>query len=194
MDYKERYNELLNKNRLLEQELKAIREGKSEIPGDVSVSKDKKIKESQGSLLDEIFNTVTSYLAIFSYGDDKKFHIVDINSRVEEVEFLRKNDLIGRCIDDTPLARRVKLIELLHHLRITGDSHKLAASPKGDDSEGFYMGFILSSGNFVVTWEPGIHQKKLVEIYRQSLVFEKFADLLPEMVYEVDLSGKNTIC
>ena len=157
----------------------------------ISSSKDRKIKESQGNILDEIFNTVSSYLALFSFGEDNKFYIIDLNSKVEEVEFLRKNDVIGKCIDDTILGGRLKLVELLHHLRITGDAHKLAASPKGDDSEGYYMGFILTSGNFVITWEPGLHQKNLEEIYKQSLVFEKFADLLPEMVYEVDLMEKS---
>lgn len=157
---------------------------------DISLTKNKKIKESQGTILDEIFNTVSSYLALFSYGEDNRFYIIDLNSKVEEVEFLSKNDVIGKCIDDTILARRHKLVELLHHLRITGDSHKLAASHLGDDSEGYYMGFILTSGNFVITWEPGLLQKNLEEMYKQSLVFEKLADLLPEMVYEIDLSGK----
>jgi signal transduction histidine kinase/CheY-like chemotaxis protein len=45
-------------------------------------------------------------------------------------------------------------MELLQYIRITGDAHKLAASQKGDDSEGYYMGFLLSSGRIVITWEP----------------------------------------
>ena len=85
---------------------------------------------------------------------------------------------------------RVKLVELLNHLHLTGDSYKLAASPNGDDSDGYYMGFLLTSGNFVVTWEPGVQQKNKEDLNKQGIVFEKFADLLPEMVYEVDLSGK----
>ena len=157
---------------------------------EVTSSKDRKIKECQGTILDEIFDTVSSYLALFSYGDDQQFYIIDLNHKVEEIEFVRKNDVIGKPIGETPFRNRVKLVELLHHLMLTGDIHKLAASPAGDDSEGYYMGFILTSGNFVITWEPGDKQKSLDEIYKQSIVFEKFADLLPEMVYQVDLSGK----
>lgn len=188
MDYKERYELLLENNKRLQVELEALRSDRriSSNGGD----KNKKIKESQGAILDEIFNTVTSYLALFSYDDNKKYHIVDLNSRVEEVEFINKNEVIGRCIDDTPLAGRKKLIELLQHLRITGDSHKLSASPNGDDSEGYYMGFILTSGNFVITWEPGFQQRSNDDINKQTVLFEKFADYLPEMVYEVDLNGK----
>jgi PAS domain S-box-containing protein len=157
---------------------------------EISYSKDRKIIESQGSILDEIFETVNSYLALYSIGEDKRYYIIDLNSKVEEVEFIRKSEVLGKCIDDTPLANRVKLNELLHHLHITGDAHKLAASPRGDDSEGFYMGYILTSGNYVVTWEPGNLQKNLDDFYKQGIVFEKFAELLPEMIYELDLTGK----
>ena len=52
------------------------------------------------------------------------------------------------------------------------------------------MGFLLTSGNFVITWEPGSQQKSKDDQNKQGIVFEKFADLLPEMVYEVDLTGK----
>src|SRR5450759_5006843 len=157
---------------------------------EIKTLKDRKIKDSQGTVLDEIFNTVSSYLALFSVGEDNKFHIIDLNSKVEEVEFLQKADVIGKCIDETQLGKRTKLVELLHHLRITGDAHKLSASPKGDDSEGYYMGFLLTSGNIVITWEPGNQQKNLDDLYKQGIVFEKFAEMLPEMVYEVDLTGK----
>ncbi|MCX6254394.1 MAG: PAS domain S-box protein [Bacteroidia bacterium] len=160
------------------------------IYNEIDISKDRKIKESHGSVLDEIFDTVRSYLILIRVGEDNKFNIIDLNSKVEEVEFLRKDKLIGKCIDDTPLINRVKLIELLNHIRITGESHKLSASPKGDDSEGYYMGFPLTSGNIVITWEPGYQQKNLDDLYKQGVVFEKFAEMLPEMIYDVNLTGK----
>lgn len=151
---------------------------------------DNKIKDSHGSVLEEIFNTVSSYLALFRIGSDKRIYIIDINSKVEEVEFIDKNDIIGKCLDETPLARREKLVELLHHLRITGEAHKLASSAKGDDSEGFYMGFILTTGNILITWEPGYQQKTREDISRKAIIFKEFAEMLPEMIYEVDLNGK----
>jgi PAS domain S-box-containing protein len=157
---------------------------------EINTSKDRKIKESQGSLFDEIFETVSSYLALFSVDNDNRFYIIDLNRKVEEVEFIRKSEVIGKYIEETPLVNRTKLIELLNHLHITGDAHKLAASPKGDDSEGFYMGFLLTSGNFVITWEPGSQQRGKDDKNKQGIAFEKFAEMLPEMLYEVDLTGK----
>src|SRR5664279_1144581 len=157
---------------------------------EINTLKDRKIKDSHGSLLEEIFETVSSYLALFSVDNDNRFYIIDLNRKVEEVEFIKKNEIIGKYIDETPLVARAKLIELLNHLHLTGDAHKLAVSPDGDDSEGYYMGFLLTSGNFVITWEPGSQQKTMDDKNKQGVIFEKFADLLPEMVYEVDLTGK----
>ena len=42
------------------------------IYNEINTSKDRKIKESQGSVLDEIFETVSSYLALFSIGEDQQ--------------------------------------------------------------------------------------------------------------------------
>ena len=123
---------------------------------------------------------------------DNRFYIADINSKVEEVEFIDKNEVIGQCIDDTPLGKRVKLLELLNHLLITKRAHKLAASPLGDDSEGFYVGFILTSGNIVITWEPGQQQKSSDDIKKQSTLFRTFSEMLPVIIYEVDLKGNIT--
>ena len=38
----------------------------------------------------------------------KKFHILEINKKVE-IESVNRNELVGKCINETPLAKR-KLI------------------------------------------------------------------------------------
>src|SRR5512133_4002631 len=157
---------------------------------DIKSIKDRKIKDTHGSLLEEIFETVSSYLALFSVDNDNRFYIIDLNRKVEEVELIKKKEVIGKFLDETPLIERTRLLELLNHLHLTGEPQKIAASDDGDDSQGYYVGFLLSSGNFVVTWEPGIYLRTKDDLHRQGVIFEKFADLLPEMVYEVDLTGK----
>ncbi len=189
MDYKEKYEELLESHKKLEKELDSLKLKFDDKNGSANF-KNNRIKESKGSVLEEIFETISSYLALFSVSDDNRIFVVDLNARAEEVELIMKSDVIGKCIDDTPLINRVKLIELIHHIRITGDAHKLSASTQGDDSEGYYMGFILTTGNILITWEPGHQQKSREDIHKQRIIFEKFAEMLPEMVYEVDLKGK----
>ncbi|MFH0842719.1 MAG: PAS domain S-box protein [Bacteroidota bacterium] len=158
----------------------------------ISSRKNIRIRESQGQVLEEIFNTISSYLMLFSVGDDDKFYIVDLNRKAEEVEFLDRNEATGKCIDDTSLSGNNKLIELLHYIRITEESYKLAASVDGDDSEGYYMGFPLSSGNIVITWEPGHLQKKRIDIDRQAALFQTFSEMVPLIMYEVDINGRIT--
>ncbi|MFO7621241.1 MAG: ATP-binding protein [Bacteroidales bacterium] len=158
------------------------------IYNDVDNLKNKRIRDSSGTVLEEIFETVSSYFALFSYSEDNRFYIVDFNTRVEEVEFISKSEVIGKFVDETPLVYRPKLIELLHHVRITGEAHKLAASPDGDDSEGYYMGFILTSGNILITWEQGHLQKQKEKAYLEHLI-----DSNPVAIGITDMDGRITM-
>lgn len=157
---------------------------------EIKTVKDRKIKDSHGSLLEEIFETFSSYLALFGVDTDNRFYIIDLNNKVEQVESISKSEVTGKFIDETSLINKKSLTELLSRLHLTGEPQKVATAPDGDDSEGYYMGFMLTTGNFVVTWEPGTHQRNKEDQDQQGLVFEKLADLLPEMVYEVNLNGK----
>ncbi len=188
MNYREKYLELEEKYTRLEKELKLLktRKKKSQAPSTKVIEDNKDI----GNVLTEIFNTISSYLALFRFGEDGRFYVIDINKKVEEVELTDRNDIVGKCIDDTPFSKRRKLIELLNHVQKFKVAHKIPASDAGDDSEGFYMGFILTSGNIIITWEPGKEQKIADDIYRQSMLFQTFAELLPGIIYEIDLEGR----
>jgi PAS domain S-box-containing protein len=138
----------------------------------------------------EVIDTISNYIALFK-PDNNRFIISDFNSKAAEIEFIDKNDLIGKYLDETPLVRRVKLVEILHHVNITKEPYKLAVSPEGEDKEGFYTAFLLSNGEIVVTWEPGLHAKvKEKDFIKQGLVIERFANMLPMMIFELDTTGR----
>ncbi|MBK7710474.1 MAG: hypothetical protein IPJ37_05675 [Bacteroidales bacterium] len=122
MDYTERYFELLEKNKELERELNALRSN------DPAIREERKNNEGYGYVLHELLEMVNTYLAIFRIGPDKRFYIDDMNRKAGEIESILQNEAIGKCIDDTTLVSRPKLMELLHHIHITGEAHKLAAS------------------------------------------------------------------
>ena len=144
------------------------------------------------SIINEIFETVSSYLALFTITPDHKFFIKDINHKVEEIEHVHKWEVVNKCINDTYLFKQTRLVELLNLLLLTGEPRKLTSSPD-NDSEGYYVGFILSNGDYVITWEPGYLQKtREKEIIKHGSVFEKLSGYLPELIYEVDLEGKVT--
>jgi PAS domain S-box-containing protein len=181
------YDELLKINKDLREEIEALKSNNinEKDQRDINAFCDKEQKK----ILDEIFATVSHYMAIFSY-KNSRFFIEDLNSKAEKVEFLNKEEVAGKCVEDTSLRYRTRLLELLEHIRISGQAHKLSVSSKDDDSEGFYMGFPLFLGQIMITWEPGNLQKSMNELYTQGVAFEKFADFLPEIIYEVDFEGR----
>jgi PAS domain S-box-containing protein len=138
----------------------------------------------------EVFDTISNYIALFMPVENR-FIINDFNFKAAEIEFIDKKYLLGKFIDETPLVKRSKLVEILKHVNITREPYKLAVSTEGDDSEGFYTAFLLTSGEIVVTWEPGANVKvKEKDYIKQGLVFERFAGMLPMMIFELDLKGK----
>lgn len=150
-------------------------------------------------LVDEMVETISSYLSVYTLSPENKFVVKSLNQKVEEIENVRRSDITGKTVNETPLSQRSKLTELLNHMRITGEPHKLAASPAGDDSEGYYMGFILTNRDFVVTWEPGLLQKLKDEknfekqIIREKAFLENLIDSTPEAIVITDIPGKITM-
>lgn len=188
-DYRQKYEELLESNRLLKEELLTIKQ-KIEGRRNISVYRKEDGAESQKNSAGEIFEGISNYLALFRPVRDGKILIADLNSIAAGVELVRKNDVKGRYLDETPLSARIKLIELLERVGRTGILCKVPASVDDNDTKGFYTGFPLTDGSILVTWEPGQDQKTLDDISKQNIIFSNFADMLPEMVYEVDLTGK----
>jgi len=146
--------------------------------------------DDRNKVVREVFDTISNYIALFK-PHNNRFIISDFNFKAAEVEFIDKDELIGKYLDETPLSRKTKLLEILNHVLITREPHKLAASPDGDDSEGFYTAFLLSSGEIVTYWEPRQFDRlKEKDFIKQGLIFERFGDILPIMIFELSLEGK----
>jgi len=150
-------------------------------------NKENNLKEKTEDILDDIFETVSSYLIRFTVTKDNKFEIREINRKAEDVENVSRLEIKGKTIDNTPLSEKVKLIELLNHIRITGEPIKMAVSALGDRSQGFYIGFLLSSGDIIVTWESS-DSSSYVE--KDFLPVTESGSKVVEMTFEIDLHGK----
>jgi len=146
------------------------------------------LQERADEILDDIFDTVSSYLLRISILKDDRFCIKDINRKAEDVEGVIRSYVLGKPLEETAMAKRPKLLELLHHIRITGEPLKLAVSPAGDRSEGFYIGFLLSTGDIIVTWEPPENMQKLNE----RSIAEPLPGMSKVMSFEIDTQGKIT--
>ncbi|MDX9903453.1 MAG: PAS domain S-box protein [Bacteroidales bacterium] len=141
----------------------------------------------------EIFDSMHSYAVILRRGKDNGLYIIDFNDKAEEVEELDRTDLIGKEVGETPFAGKKPFMTLLDNIGSRDGSLKIPVSPDGSDDAGYYIGLLLSSGDIVVTWEAGRLQKEREnEILKQGIVFETFAELLPEMIMEIDTAGHVT--
>ena len=144
-------------------------------------------------ILREIFDSMSSYAVILRREGETRHFIVDFNYRAEDVEQLDRKDLLGKEIGETPFGKNEAFLSLLDNLETTRRPYKIPVSPDGTDESGFYIGLLLSTGDILITWEAGKAQKEREsEILKQGIVFETFAELLPEMIMEVDTQGHVT--
>ncbi len=144
-------------------------------------------------ILREIFDSMSSYAVILRSENDKGYFIIDFNFRAEDVEQYDRKEMLGKEIGETPFAENPAFLTLLENIEAKRSPCKVPVSPDGSDEGGFYIGLLLSSGDIVVTWEAGRHQKEREsEILKQGIVFETFAELLPEMIMEIDTWGHVT--
>ena len=160
---------------------------------DISTLNDGYAKAESEKILREIFDSMNRYAIILRRGGAGEFYINDFNFRAEDVEQLDHNDVIGKEIGETPFGENQAFLTLLENIESGEGPLKVPLSADGSDDNGYYTGLLLSSGDIVITWEPGQLQKdKEQEILRQSIVFETFAELLPEMIMEIDTAGHVT--
>jgi PAS domain S-box-containing protein len=144
-------------------------------------------------ILREIFDSMSSYSVILRREGENRHFIIDFNYRAEDVEQLDRKDVLGKEIGETPFGRNEAFLKLLDNLETTRRPYKIPVSPDGTDEAGFYIGLLLSTGDILVTWEAGKAQKEREsEILKQGIVFETFAELLPEMIMEIDTQGHVT--
>ncbi|NMC40796.1 MAG: PAS domain S-box protein, partial [Bacteroidales bacterium] len=146
------------------------------------------MNERTEDILDDIFDTVSSYLLRVRVTENDEFRIREMNRKAEEVENIAASAVKGKILSSTPLAGKVKLVELLNHIRITGEPYKLAVSPTGARTDGFYIGLLLSSGDILVTWEPPEQAGSFEYKDTDHGVWQH--DKIPEMTFEIDLKGR----
>ncbi|MCK7533186.1 MAG: PAS domain S-box protein [Marinilabiliales bacterium] len=160
---------------------------------DISSLNDGYAKAESEKILREIFDSMSSYVAIFRRSDDNKLYIMELNSRAEEVEQIGMEEVIGREFSKSVLKNNRTLASVLKNIQTRQGSFREPVSPDGDDKDGYYIGLLLSTGDM---WLPGRQagSKKSMSLryLRQGIVFETFAELLPEMIMELDTAGHVT--
>jgi PAS domain S-box-containing protein len=150
-------------------------------------------KAESEKVIREVFDSTSSYFAIFRSTLESSFIVLDFNTHAEEVEQLDRDEVLGKDITDTPFISNEPLLTLLHKVYTTGIPQRMPLSHSNNSDDGFYIGMLISTGDIIVTWEAGrIQKERENEIIRQGIVFETFAEMLPEIIMETDISGRVT--
>lgn len=160
---------------------------------DINALNDGFARAESERILKEIFDSMSSYAVILRREGNNKHFIIEFNYRAEDVEQIDRKDVLGKEIGETPFTGNEAFLSLLENLESSHRPYKVPVSPDGSDELGFYIGLLLSSGDILITWEAGKAQKEREsEILKQGIVFETFAELLPEMIMEIDIEGHVT--
>ncbi len=160
---------------------------------DISALNDGLARAESEKLLREIFDSMSSYAIIIRREANNRYFFIDFNYRAEEVEQTDRNEIVGKELNETPFAANEQFMALIESVETNRRPARKTVSPDGNDDEGHYIGLMLSTGDIFITWEAGKAQKEREsEILRQGIVFETFAELLPEMILEADTAGHVT--
>jgi PAS domain S-box-containing protein len=150
-------------------------------------------KAESEKVIREVFDSTSSYFAIFRSTKENSFVVLDFNSHAEEVEQVDRDEVMGKEITETSFISNEPLLTLLHNVITTGMPQRMPLSRSSSNDDGFYIGMLISTGDIIVTWEAGkIQKERESEIIRQGIVFETFAEMLPEIIMETDTDGKIT--
>ncbi len=160
---------------------------------DISALNDGLARAESEKLLREIFDSMSSYAIILRRDRNNRYFFIDFNYRAEDVEQIDREEVLGKEIGETPFAGNENFLSLIETVETSRRPAKRAVSADGTDEAGHYIGLLMSTGDIFVTWEAGKAQKEREsEILRQGIVFETFAELLPEMIFETDRAGHVT--
>ncbi|MCD4770371.1 MAG: PAS domain S-box protein, partial [Bacteroidales bacterium] len=143
--------------------------------------------------LRHLFASLSNFVMIISCGADGHNIIESINPLSNEFKGVQESDIILKNQSETDIGYKNIFLELISKINLTGNPHKQTLVADGIEDEGYYFGIKLNSGEIAILWEPGKSYKlKEKELLMQGDIFERFADLLPDMVFEINSRGELT--
>lgn len=139
----------------------------------------------------ELFESLGNFIIALSTDKDGNLLIQSVNTSTREYRNYDLEMLIGKDIHSVDIPYKNVILEVVSKIALTGQPEKMPLMASGSDNEGYYLGVNLISGDIIILWEPGqIQKSRERELLMQADVFEKFADMIPEVVFEIDNKGR----
>lgn len=126
--------------------------------------------------------------------DDNDLPVIEyINTNSREFSSVDPKLILGKRLADIDIKNLKVLQELVAKILISGEAHKETLLDFGKEDEGCYYGFRINTGEIFIIWEPGfIHRSRENDLLMQSDVFERFANMIPNVIFEINIKGKVT--
>ena len=159
-----------------------------------------KLKQDESSEMDEsleqlrtILESLSNFIMVVLPDDKGKPIIEYVNPSSREFSSYDKDELKGKNINDLQISNKNILLTLVSKVHISGFPQRQTISDYDKKDEGYYFGFKLNTDHIIVIWEPGaIDSLREKDMGVHSEVFEKFANMIPNVVFEINMKGKVT--
>ena len=143
--------------------------------------------------LRSILESLSNFLMVILPNDKGSPVIEYINPRAREFSSFDKESLKGANLNDLHIPNKQILLTLISKIHISGFPQRQTINEYDKEDEGYYFGFKLNTDHIIVIWEPAtIDSFRAKEMGIQGEVFEKFANMLPNVVFEINMKGKVT--
>lgn len=152
-----------------------------------------RMENNRWTVVRELFESLSNFVLALSNESDEGIIVQSVNINSREFRDINPSAFIGKNLLNADIPYREVISEVVTKIGLTGHPEKLPLNPSGNDSEGYYLGINLASGDIIILWEPGkIEKSRESELLMQANVFEKFADMIPQVVFEIDTRGRVT--
>ncbi len=161
-------------------------------PVDISELSDLEINQTFERLR-ELFESLTNFVMVVNPDIKGRIIIEYINKDSREFRNFDPDNIIGKDLRGLDIRNKDVILELIGKIVVSGQPNKQTILDFGKEDEGYYFGIRLNTGEVILIWEPGVIQRsREKELLAQGDVFERFADMIPNGVFEINLKGKLT--
>ncbi|TFH34525.1 MAG: PAS domain S-box protein, partial [Bacteroidia bacterium] len=139
----------------------------------------------------DLFESLSNFVLALSVDEEGSIVVQSVNPKSREFAHVSPDKYQGMDIHSVDIPNKNIILEVVAKIALTGNPEKLPLLASGSDNEGYYLGVNLTSGEIIILWEPGkIQKSRERELLMQADVFERFADMIPEVVFEIDIKGR----